>query len=994
VLISGTYSYLATTGNGGNVTSSNGYDIMFTSDPAGTNILPFEQESYNASTGAVIYWVKVPTVSHTTDTVIYMFYGNPGITTDQSNRNAVWDSNYMGVWHLPNGTTLNTNDSTANGNNFTISGATATTGEIGGGASFNGTSAVLSLSSDPVTSTPLTISAWVNSTSGTGVFLSTLCDSGCSIWNGFYLSAGASATEVSNNSFNSSSGSASSNAWHYVVGVFASSTSRTVYIDGVPSTTNTANSTPAYTPNSLYIGAARHDGTTDNYFSGKVDEPRISSAARSADWITTEYNNQSSPSTFYSIDSTADSGAPGITSLSPTTGGSGTSITVSGAGFGSSQGTSTIKFNGTTASPTSWSSTSIAVPVPSGATTGNVVVNVSGIASNSAPFTVTGGLSGTVTRQSDGTAISGATVQVLQNGAIIATTTTASNGTYTASSLTTGEFDVKFSASGFGTVLQAAVTISASGSTLNQVLGTAGTISGQITKSNGTTAISGATITVLQTNETVGTATSSGSGNYSVATLSAGSYEVEVSASGYVNQGLSGVSVSSGLTTTENVSLNAVGTQPVSYVYDQLGRLIAAIDQAGNVAVYAYDAVGNILSISRGSAQQLSVLTFSPGSGAVGSAVTIYGTAFSSTPSLDTVKFNGTTATVTSATVTSLVVTVPSGATTGTISVTTSAGTATSSASFTVTTSGAGQPTISSFTPSIGTPGTSVSISGTNFETIPANDKVKFNTGLSQTSSATTTTLSVSVPGAGTSGRLILGTPAGTATSTGDFFVPPSPFAATAVGYTNRLSLGGNLTVTISTAGQIGLVVFDGTAGHRVSLLTSSNTMTSTGGATAVSINSPNGTSILTQTVTTSAPFIGPQTLPATGTYTIVVQPSSSATGSITVAIYDVPADVNGSININGSSVPVTMAQPGQVGLLTFSGASGQSVTVHATSNSIGSVTVTLKDPNGNTLASQNSSASSFNLSSATLPGSGTFSVSISPSQPNTGSITIQLTSP
>src|SRR5208282_6682714 len=44
VLISGTYSYLATTGNGGNVTNANGYDIIFTSDAAGATILPFQRE--------------------------------------------------------------------------------------------------------------------------------------------------------------------------------------------------------------------------------------------------------------------------------------------------------------------------------------------------------------------------------------------------------------------------------------------------------------------------------------------------------------------------------------------------------------------------------------------------------------------------------------------------------------------------------------------------------------------------------------------------------------------------------------------------------------------------------------------------------------------------------------------------------------------------------------------------------------------------------------
>src|SRR5690349_18662985 len=74
VLISGTYSYLATTANGGDVTNANGYDIIFTSDAGGTSLLPFEQESYSASTGALNYWVQVPTVSHTTDTVIYIFY--------------------------------------------------------------------------------------------------------------------------------------------------------------------------------------------------------------------------------------------------------------------------------------------------------------------------------------------------------------------------------------------------------------------------------------------------------------------------------------------------------------------------------------------------------------------------------------------------------------------------------------------------------------------------------------------------------------------------------------------------------------------------------------------------------------------------------------------------------------------------------------------------------------------------------------------------------
>jgi Bacterial Ig domain/IPT/TIG domain/Putative collagen-binding domain of a collagenase len=78
-----------------------------------------------------------------------------------------------------------------------------------------------------------------------------------------------------------------------------------------------------------------------------------------------------------------------IASLSPTSGVIGTSVTITGANFGATQGTSTVKFNGTTATPTSWSATSIIAPVPAGTTTGNVVVTVGGAASNGMSFTVT-----------------------------------------------------------------------------------------------------------------------------------------------------------------------------------------------------------------------------------------------------------------------------------------------------------------------------------------------------------------------------------------------------------------------------------------------------------------------------------------------------------------------------------------------------------------------------------------------------------------------------
>jgi hypothetical protein len=80
---------------------------------------------------------------------------------------------------------------------------------------------------------------------------------------------------------------------------------------------------------------------------------------------------------------------PGISSISPTLGAVGTSVTITGTSFGATQGTSTVTFNGVTATPTNWTASSIVVPVPSNASSGNVVVTISNLASNGVSFNVT-----------------------------------------------------------------------------------------------------------------------------------------------------------------------------------------------------------------------------------------------------------------------------------------------------------------------------------------------------------------------------------------------------------------------------------------------------------------------------------------------------------------------------------------------------------------------------------------------------------------------------
>ncbi len=97
---------------------TSGYDITFTASD-GSTVLPYERESYNSATGALIAWVNVPYLSSTTDTVLNVFYGNR-TAPDQQNRTAAWDPYYKAVWHLDesgNGTPGEYKDSTTSANN-------------------------------------------------------------------------------------------------------------------------------------------------------------------------------------------------------------------------------------------------------------------------------------------------------------------------------------------------------------------------------------------------------------------------------------------------------------------------------------------------------------------------------------------------------------------------------------------------------------------------------------------------------------------------------------------------------------------------------------------------------------------------------------------------------------------------------------------------------------------------------------------------------------
>jgi len=103
------------------------------------------------------------------------------------------------------------------------------------------------------------------------------------------------------------------------------------------------------------------------------------------------------------------------------------------------------------------------------------------------------------------------------------------------------------------------------------------------------------------------------------------------------------------------------------YVYDDNGRLRAVILPTGEVAVYEYDAAGNMTAIRRPGANTIEFLSFFPHEGGAGDQVTILGSGIG--PGYQSVTFNGMTATVIQATPSVLIAEVPNAATTGLIEV-------------------------------------------------------------------------------------------------------------------------------------------------------------------------------------------------------------------------------------------------------------------------------------------------------------------------------------
>jgi subtilisin family serine protease len=208
----------------------------------------------------------------------------------------------------------------------------------------------------------------------------------------------------------------------------------------------------------------------------------------------------------------------------------------------------------------------------------------------------------------------------------------------------------------------------------------------------------------------------------------------------------------------------------------------------------------------------------------------------------------------------------------------------------------------------------------------------------------------------------------------------------------------GGVPVTIATTipGQNAKLSFDGGAGRQVSLLLSGVTIgSSCCSESAVSIVKPDGTTLASMNVGKNGGFIDPKLLLLGGPYTIVVDPGGSATGQMTLTLYDVPPDPTGTITLGGAPVTMATTVPGQNAKLSFDGAAGQQVSLLLSAVTIGSsccsgIVVSIVKPDGTTLALK-SIGRNGGVFGAQLSVAGTYAIVVNPAGPVTGSITLTL---
>ena len=288
------------------VNQTDGRDIRVTEADGFTEV-PREVVFYDATTNTGELHFKGD-ILNSTDVDFYIYYGNSAASdygvTDTYGRNNVWTNDFGGVWHMGESTLV---DSTGQvGNSTTQTGTTLTAGRIGKATTYASASSQRSIiptatSIDEDCLSSITYTMWARATSawtrslekGDQYFLLNLAGSGSQ----------GSLIKVGGVNKQADIGTLSTSVWYYIGGRYSYSGGSTGVLNAilngavVGTTTGIAGAIDGSTKD-LYLGS--DDGGL-YYFNGNIDELRISPVVRATTWISTEYNNQNDPSSFFTI---------------------------------------------------------------------------------------------------------------------------------------------------------------------------------------------------------------------------------------------------------------------------------------------------------------------------------------------------------------------------------------------------------------------------------------------------------------------------------------------------------------------------------------------------------------------------------------------------------------------------------------------------------------------------------------------------------------------
>lgn len=338
-----------------------------------------------------------------------------------------------------------------------------------------------------------------------------------------------------------------------------------------------------------------------------------------------------------------------------------------------------------------------------------------------------------------------------------------------------------------------------------------------------------------------------------------------------------------------------------NYVYDADGRLVIVTDDGNQSAHYVYDAMGNLTAIERFGANGLAIFSFSPSRGAPGAQVRVQGHGFSPNPSDNALSFNGATAAVIAATGNEIIATVPAAATTGPVSVTVDGNTATSSADFTVIDS-LRPPVIHMVSPLVGAVGSAVTVAGEWLNPVVGQTSVRLNVKAAIPNSVTNTEVVFPIPANTGSGRVIISTPFGVATSVQDLLVAPLGIDPAKIVQIKRLvpdAMGESFATGVP--GEYAAVLFDGAAGDFITAQFSSISSDLT-----YALYGSDNKEISSGSVDSSSMSIHMPGLEASATYLLLIRSTYAQ------AQWDMMLEKDKEVHPSGDIFPVVTTVPAQ----------------------------------------------------------------------------------